>query len=69
VQTNPKKAERLNAFYIDYVGGDNIIRHTPNPNEAMNFLDADAAQTEIDAIIKYGSGRYSADDFKIVKKP
>jgi hypothetical protein len=65
VQTNPKKAERLNPFYIDYVGEDNIIRHTPNPDEAMNFIECSTAQIEIDNIIKNGKGRYSAADFKL----
>jgi hypothetical protein len=65
VQTNPKKAERLNAFYIDFVGEDGIIRHTPNPDEAMNFIDYETAAIEIDNIIKNGKGRYCAADFKL----
>jgi hypothetical protein len=65
VQTNPKKAERLNAFYIDFVGEDGIIRHTPNPDEAMNFIERSTAQIVIDNIIKNGKGRYIAADFKL----
>jgi hypothetical protein len=69
VQTNPKKAERLNAFYIDFVGEDGIIRHTPNPDEAMNFIDYETATIEMNKVIKNSGGRYSAADFKIIKKP
>jgi len=69
IQMNPKSAERFNAFYLEKLSTDGFAIHTPNPNEAMHLIDADAAQTEIDTIIKYGAGRYDADDFKIVEKP
>jgi hypothetical protein len=69
IQTNPNKDQRLTAFYVEMINEKNIVQHTPNPNEAMNFIDTDAAQTEIDTIISYGSGRYELADFKIVKKP
>jgi hypothetical protein len=69
IQMNPKSAERFNAFYLEKLSTDGFATHTPNPNEAMHLIDADAAQTEIDTIIKYGAGRYDADDFKIVEKP
>jgi hypothetical protein len=67
VQTNPKKAERLN-FYIDYVGEDGIIRHTPNPDEAMQFYTEMDAQIKIANTISCARGRYKSEDFKIVKK-
>jgi hypothetical protein len=69
IQTNPNKDQRLNAFYVEMINEKNIVQHTPDPNAAMNFIDADAAQTEIDTIIANSAGRYDAADFKIVEKP
>jgi len=69
VQTNPMKLERFNSYYLNTVNNDGLVQHTPDPNEAMRFVDTGAAYTEIDKIIAYGAGRYELADFKIVKKP
>jgi hypothetical protein len=67
IQTNPKKEGLLNSLYVDYVGGDGIVRHTTNPNEAMNFAQYIEAGNEIGNIVVGGKGRYNIYDFKIVR--
>jgi hypothetical protein len=69
VQTNPKSAERFSPFYWELISTAGVIWHTPDPKKAQKFESYSNAQDYIDLAIVQSSGRYIADNFKIVKKP
>lgn len=66
IQTNPKKEERLNAFYLEKVSTDGIVIYTPEQGKARKFGCFGEAWDLARRLEKASKGRYKYDYFKIV---